>query len=134
MTGNPLPKHRELFFAEFPPDQIPGAVDALRSLEQVSVELLKEKQAIGIDYDLHAHSLAELEEFLTQRGFRLDDTLLAKLTRALIHYAEETQLHNLEAPDRLPAKKAQQEAYIREWEHHPHGDHDETPPEWREYK
>ncbi len=53
--------------------------------------------------------------------------------RALIYYVEETQLHNLDAPDRL-LKKSQHEAYTHAWERHPHGDHDDTPPEWREYK
>ncbi|MDQ5915961.1 MAG: hypothetical protein QG584_1854, partial [Pseudomonadota bacterium] len=24
--------------------------------------------------------------------------------------------------------------YVHAWEQHPHGDHDDTPPEWREYK
>ena len=133
MTGQHIHKHREIFFAEFPPDQTPGAAEALRSLEEVTVELLKEKRAIGVDYDLNQHSLSEIEAFLTQRGFHLDDTLSGKLMRALIHYAEETQLHNLDAPGN-PAKQAQQEAYVSEWEHHPHGDHDDTPPEWREYK
>lgn len=53
--------------------------------------------------------------------------------RALIYYVEETQLHNLDAPER-PLKKSQHEAYTHAWERHPHGDHDDTPPEWREYK
>jgi hypothetical protein len=55
------------------------------------------------------------------------------MIRALIYYVEETQLHNLEAPDRL-LKKSQNEAYTHAWERHLHGDHDDTPPEWREYK
>lgn len=129
-----LHKHREIFFSEFPPDQVPGAAEALRSLEQVSVELLQEKRAIGVDYDLSEHTLRELEEYLKQRGYHLEETLLGKLARALVHYAEETELHNLEAPGSSMKTSAQQEAYVTEWEHHPHGDHDDTPPEWREYK
>jgi hypothetical protein len=31
-------------------------------------------------------------------------------------------------------KRSSQEAYGKAWEQHPHGDHDDTPPEWREYK
>lgn len=134
MTANHLHKHREIFFSEFPPDQVPGAVEALRALEQVTVELLQEKQAIGIDYDLTEHTLEELELYLTKQGYQLNSTLLGKLGRALVHYVEETQLHNLEAPGTSVKNSAQQEAYVKEWEHHPHGDHDDTPPEWREYK
>jgi hypothetical protein len=58
---------------------------------------------------------------------------MTKLTRALIYYVEETQLHNIGAPEKR-LKRSAQEAYVQAWEHHPHGDHDETPPEWREYK
>ena len=53
--------------------------------------------------------------------------------RALFYYVEETQLHNLEAPERI-RRKSQSEAYTNAWERHPHGDHDDTPPEWRDYK
>lgn len=133
MTTDSIPKHREIFFAEFPPNQIADAAALLRSLEEVTVQLLQEKSALGVDYDLTQHTMQELEEILTQRGYRLDDAIQTQLVRALIHYAEETQLHNLEAPEK-PLKQAQQNAYVQEWEHHPHGDHDDTPPEWREYK
>lgn len=133
MTGGQIHKHREIFFSEFPPEQVPGAAKALSGLEQVTVELLQEKRAIGIDYDLTEHTLQEIEEYLAGQGFRLNDTLLGKLARALVHYAEETELHNLEAPEK-ERKQLQQEAYVSEWEHHPHGDSDDTPAEWREYK
>ena len=92
-----------------------------------------EQHSIDVAYDLHDHSLEELEEILVDKGFHLDCTLLTKMIRALYYYVEETELHNLEAPERL-LKKSQNEAYIQAWERHPHGDHDDTPPEWREYK
>ena len=60
-------------------------------------------------------------------------SLFNKLVRALIYYIEETEIHNLDAPMRL-LKRSQNEAYTQAWERHPHGDHDDTPPEWREYK
>ena len=56
-----------------------------------------------------------------------------KMMRALIYYVEETQIHNFGAHDRL-LKRSQNEAYTHAWERHLHGDHDDTPPEWREYK
>ena len=74
-----------------------------------------------------------LEGTLEDKGYHLDNTLMSKMMRALIYYVEETQLHNLDAPHRL-LKKSQHEAYTHAWERHPHGDHDDTPPEWREYK
>ena len=79
------------------------------------------------------HTLRELDDHLVDRGFHLDNTLMTKLTRALIYYVEDTQRHNMTAPEKR-LKRSAQEAYVNAWDHHPHGDHDDTPPEWREYK
>jgi hypothetical protein len=129
----PIRKERNVQFSKFPPGQVPEAADFLRKLEHVDVEPQVERRMVGVAYDLYEHSLQELESALEDRGFHLDSTLMSKLMRALIYYVEETQLHNLDAPDR-PLKKSQNEAYTNAWERHPHGDHDDTPPEWREYK
>ena len=112
---------------------MPEASDFLSKLEHLEVEPRIERRAVSVAYDLHEHCLQELEGSLEEQGYHLDNTLMSKMMRALIYYVEETQLHNLEAPDR-PLKKSQHEAYTHAWERHPHGDHDDTPPEWREYK
>ena len=129
----PIRKERNVLFSKFPPGQVPEASDFLGKMENLEVEPCVERHAVGVAYDLHEHSLQELETTLEDKGFHLDSTLMTKLMRALIYYIEETQLHNLDAPDR-PLKKSQNEAYTHAWERHPHGDHDDTPPEWREYK
>ncbi|MFC5301522.1 hypothetical protein [Azospira restricta] len=127
-----LHKQREILFAKFPPGQVPEASDHLAAKEELEVVPHVEKRAVAVGYELTRYTLGDLEEELVEKGFHLDNTLLSKLTRALIHYVEETQLHNLEAPEyRL---KRSDEAYVHAWEQHPHGDHDDTPPEWREYK
>ncbi len=133
--GNPdLKKRREILFAKFPPGQVPEAADDLRRVEHLeTVEPQYERRTVGVAYELTHHTLQELEDHLVDKGYHLDNTLMSKLMRALIHYVEETQLHNLDAPERR-LKRSSQEAYVKAWEHHPHGDHDETPPEWREYK
>lgn len=133
MTSSDLRKHREILFSKFPPGQVPEAADDLQRLEEVEVATRIEKRAVAVDYELQQHTLQELEAHLEDKGYHLDNTLMSKLTRALIHYVEDTQLHNLGAPEKL-LKKSSQEAYVKAWEHHPHGDHDDTPPEWREYK
>nr|WP_211203632.1 hypothetical protein [Candidatus Accumulibacter phosphatis] len=120
-------------FAKFPPDQVPEASEFLAQIEQLEVERREQQRAVGVAYDLHQHSLEELEASLEDKGYHLDNTLMSKMMRALIYYVEETQLHNLEAPER-PRKHSQSQAYTHAWERHPHGDHDDTPPEWREYK
>jgi hypothetical protein len=129
----PIRKERNVLFSKFPPGQVPEAADFLGKLENLEVAPNVERRIVGVAYDLHQHSLQELEGALEDKGYHLDNTLMSKMMRALIYYVEETQLHNLGAPDRL-LKKSQNEAYTHAWERHPHGDHDDTPPEWREYK
>ncbi|MBA4092897.1 MAG: hypothetical protein C0489_02300 [Candidatus Accumulibacter sp.] len=129
----PIRKERNIQFSKFPPGQVPEASDYLARIERVKAEALVEKRAVGVAYDLREHSLQELEGTLEDKGYHLDNTLMSKMMRALIYYVEETQLHNLEAPHK-PLKRSQSEAYTHAWERHPHGDHDDTPPEWREYR
>lgn len=129
----PIRKERNIQFSKFPPGQVPEASDYLARIERVETEALVEKRAVGVAYDLREHSLQELEGTLEDKGYHLDNTLMSKMMRALIYYVEETQLHNLEAPLK-PLKRSQSEAYTHAWERHPHGDHDDTPPEWREYR
>ena len=129
----PIRKERSIQFAEIPPGQVPEAADFLGGLERLEIRPRSEQLTIDVAYDLHDHSLEELESALEDKGFHLDCSLLNKLIRALIYYVEETEIHNLDAPTRL-LKKSQNEAYTQAWERHPHGDHDDTPPEWREYK
>ena len=127
-----LHKQREILFAKFPPGQVPEASDHLAAKEALEVAPHVEKRTVEVGYELTQYTLGDLEEDLVEKGFHLDNTLFSKLTRALIHYVEETQLHNLDAPERR--LKRSDEAYVHAWEQHPHGDHDDTPPEWREYK
>ena len=128
-----LYKEREILFAKFPPGQVPEASDHLAAKEALTVAPHLEKRSVGVGYELTHYTLSDLEEELVDQGYHLDNTLLSKLIRAFVHYIEETELHNLEATER-PRKKSQNQAYTQAWERHPHGDHDDTPPEWREYK
>lgn len=127
-----LVKQRDILFAKFPPGQVPEAADQLSQLERLEVTAAVERRAVGVRYALTDYTLRELEDYMEDKGFHLDNTLMSKIVRALIHYVEDTQLHNLDAPERLI--KRSDEAYVHAWEQHPHGDHDDTPPEWREYK
>lgn len=133
MSGPDLKKKREILFSKFPPGQVPEAVDDLKHLDEVDVDPKFEKHSLGVGYELTNHTLRELDEHLIDKGYHLDNTLMSKLTRALIYYVEETQLHNMNAPEQR-LKRSSQKAYGKAWEQHPHGDHDDTPPEWREYK
>lgn len=129
----PIRKERNVLFSKFPPGQVPEAASFLEQQDRLEAVPHVERRTVAVAYDLHDHCLEEIESTLEDRGFHLDNTLMSKMIRALIYYVEETQLHNLDAPDR-PLKKSQNEAYTHAWERHLHGDHDDTPPEWREYK
>ena len=129
----PLRKERRVRFSALPPGQTLEAADFLGGLEGLEIAPSFPDRLIAIAYDLHDHSLEELESVLLDKGFHLECSLLNKVIRALIYYAEETEIHNLDAPRRL-LKKSQNEAYTHAWERHAHGDHDDTPLEWREYK
>jgi hypothetical protein len=130
---DPIRKERAIRFQELPPGQVSAAADFLGGLAGLEIIPHPTEYSIALAYDLHEHSLEELESVLEDKGFHLESSLLNKLVRALIYYSEETEIHNLDAPRRL-LKKSQNEAYIHAWESHPHGDHDDTPSDWREYK
>ena len=105
----------------------------LRNIDEVDVQPRFEKPAVSDGYDVSLHTLREIDYHLVDHGYHLDNTLMTKLTRALIYYVEDTQRHNMTAPEKR-LKRSAQEAYVKAWEHRPHGDHDDTPLEWREYK
>ena len=129
----PIRKERTILFAELPPGQVPEALAFLGGLGGLMCTAHSEQRAIDVVYDLHEHSLEALENALEDNGFHLDTSLLSKLMRALYYYAEETELHNLDAPGRLQ-KQSQYEAYVHAWEQRSHGDRDDTPAVWRKYK
>ncbi|ATE60855.1 hypothetical protein [Thauera sinica] len=130
--GTGLIKQRELRFKPTPPGQHERAWRALSMLEGVEVERTGRELALTVRYSVLDHSLEALEDALREAGFALDDSLYMKLVRALVYFTEETQRHNLVSPERLI--KQSHEVYIQAWSHHVHGDHDDTPPELREYR
>jgi hypothetical protein len=123
-------KHRELRFAKLPPDQVERAFELLARIERLEVAPGSLSHTISIWYEIEDHTLEALEAALRKEGFHLDNTLYSKLIRALVYYCEETQLRNMHGPQRLLKKS--HEVYCQAWEHHPHGDHDDTPPELRQ--
>jgi hypothetical protein len=123
-------KHREIRFAKLPPDQVERAFVLLGRLERLDVEPGPEPFILSIRYEVEEYTLEGLEAALRKEGFHLDSTLYSKLVRALVYYCEDTQLRNMHGPQRLIKKS--HEVYCKAWEHHPHGDHDDTPPELRQ--
>ena len=131
-AGSGLAKTREIRFKEFPPGQAAQAMRSLAALRGLRVEPGADPLTLVVHYEVLDYTLELLDEALVNAGFHLDRSLMVRLHRALIYYVEETQVHNLRSPERLI--KQSHEVYMKAYAHHPHGDHDDTPLELREYK
>lgn len=123
-------KRREIRFTRMPPEQAARALDLLSGLECLEVSAGPHPRGISVSYDLIDYTYQGLEKALRNLGYHLDNSIYCKIVRALVYFTEETQLSNLKEPARLI--KQSNQVYIRAWEHHPHGDRDDTPVEARE--
>jgi len=124
-------RQREIRFKPLPEAQAETALRLLKGLSDLQVEAGPHPRCITVRYSFLDYTLEGLERALQSQGFELDDSLFTRMKRALIHYSEEIDCGNLRAPER---ERARREIFARAYEHHPHGDRDKTPEEWREYK
>jgi hypothetical protein len=123
----------DLFFADEPAGQLERAYTLLSGLEKLQVEKPAEPHRLRISYSLRDYSLEGLEAALKNAGFCFKENLLNKLSKQLIYYCEEVQYHNLNTPEHLTKSNAPG-VFAKLYQNHPHGDHDDTPKELREYK
>lgn len=126
-----LVKTREILFSELPPGQAAQALAVLAGLDDLQAKQGSRADAIRVAYSVADYTLEGLESALTAQGFHLDNSLLSRIIRALIYYCEEVQRANLTAPERQARSR---EIFVQAYEHHPHGEKDDRPEEWREYR
>ena len=131
-TDDPQASH-VLYFATEPAGQIERAYALLNGLEKLRVEKCTVPTKLRISYSLRDYSLEGLEGALKKAGFCFKENLLNKLSKQLIYYCEDVQYHNLNTPEHL-TKSNTPVIFAKLYEKHPHGDHDDTPKELREYK
>lgn len=131
MLPTDLRKSREICFNCLPPGQADRAVQLLGGLDDLELRAGPHGNSLVVSYNLLDYTLQGLENALIAQRFHLENSLLQKLRRALVYYCEEVQRANLKAPERQ--QKARR-IFVQAYEHHLHGDHDDTPEEWREYK
>ncbi|HSC80673.1 MAG TPA: hypothetical protein VLC08_09985 [Chitinolyticbacter sp.] len=81
-------------------------------------------------YRLTDCDLAGLETALQAQGWTLDQHLVARLRRSLAHYSEQLARDNLGVPEHNLKTDG---VYRQIWQHHAHGDRDDTPEELRRY-
>jgi len=129
-----LNKQRDIVFSGEPPGQIERAYQLLSGLPGCKVEYSNTTaNALRVSYNLHDYTLEGLENGLAEEGFHLDQSILHNIGRKVIYYCEDTVCHNLDIPVH-PTKKNEREVFVKAYDHEPHGDHDDTPPELRDYK
>ena len=128
-----LNKKREIVFSADPPGQLDRAYQLLSGLPRCKVEYGDSPNTLLVSYNLRDYTLNGLEDGLTEEGFHLDHSPLHSIGRKVIHYCEDTACHNLDIPSH-PTKEGAREVFVQAYEHQPHGDHDDTPPELREYR
>lgn len=107
-------------------EQVRQLLDGIEGLKVVAIGT----GCLEIRYDLTEYTLEGLEKALISQGYSFQDSIYRRVERALIYFWEETQLRNMRVPQRLLKKS--NEVYVKAWEQHPHGDHDDTPVELRE--
>lgn len=125
-----IQKRREIVFHPLPPGQIQLALKLLGQLPGVKASGLG-PLTLQIEYCISEHCLEDIENLLWAQGLHLEGSLLIRIKRNLAYYCERVQRENLGKP--APRTK-NYPAHIEAWTKIPHGDHDETPAEWRRYK
>ena len=126
-----LEKIREIVFHDLPPGQAEHALVLLEGLEGLVATVGSDGSRLLVRYHICEYTLEGLETALASQGFHLDNSLMSKLKRALAYFSESVQRRNVAADE--PDIKSQQ-AFMKVYERHLHGDFDDTPEEWRGYK
>jgi len=128
-----LDKQRELVFTEESSSQVKRAFDILNGLPGLQVFLTAKAHVLAIRYNLRDYTLAGLETALEKEGFHLDHSLLHQIGRNIIHYCEDTSLHNMEIRGHV-TKKNESEVFVGVHAQHLHRDSAYQPPQQREYE
>jgi hypothetical protein len=126
-----LEKDREIVFHALPEGQVERALTLLEGMDGLTALAGGEANHLRVRYSVCEYTLEGLELALSNQGFHLDNSLLCKLKRALAYFCESVQRRNIAANE--PDIKSQQ-AFVKVYERHLHGDRDETPEGWRDYK
>lgn len=126
-----LEKIREIVFHDLPVGQAERALVLLEGLDGLGVTAGQDGSRLLVHYHICEYTLEGLETALASQGFHLDNSLLTKLKRTLAYFSESVQRRNVAADE--PDIKSQQ-AFMKVYERHMHGDRDDTPEEWRGYK
>ena len=132
-NSSDLIKQRTIQLASSPDGLVERAFELLTGLENCQVERGIDEFTVLVTYNLQHHTLEQLEAFLVEHGLALEQSMLLNIERNVIHYCEDTICHNMDVPVH-PTKKNEKGVFVKAYEHQPHGDQDDTPPEVQEFK
>lgn len=124
-------KRREIVFHPTPSGQVEFALAFLKELPNLEVER-RSPLLVEVSYCVQEYSLESIEGALLRIGCHLETTLLIRLKRALYYYVERIQRENMVLPE--THTKDYSMAHAEAWKTRLHGDHDDTPAEWRQYR
>jgi hypothetical protein len=128
-----LYKRREIAFCTLHPDpDQPGAAAALLvDVEGITEAKPESNSVLHVRYQLSSITLADIEQLLQSRGFHLDNGLMHRLKRALVHYTEETQRANMGCNKGDP--NSTEKVFVNRYRKREHGCQDDRPDHWRRY-
>ena len=128
-----LLKRREIAFCPLHPDSNQAESASLLLLDVHGVHDVRplNRHLLHVTYNIEHITLKIIEDALAELGFHLDNSLFAKLKRALFYYSEETQLANL-GYDHAESKSIT-EIFISRYDQQPHGCRDKRPLFYRHY-
>ncbi len=126
-------KQREIAFCphHLDPDQAGSVSGLLQGVEGIHWVRRVDPLRLLVRYDIRSITLKMIEEALAALGFHLDNSLLAKLKRALFYYTEETQRANLEIA--CCQKDSTTQVFVCRYQRRRHGCRDDRPDHWRKY-
>lgn len=126
-------KRREIHFSAPHPDPDQAATGAalLAGTDGVLHAAARNPLTLCVQYRIDRICLAGIEASLAGHGLHLDNSLLAKLRRALVHYTEETEQDNLGCP--RGESNCTTQVFISSYQRREHGCRDERPKHWRRY-
>lgn len=128
-----LIKQREIAFCPLHPDSDQAKSASLLLVDANGISSVRplNRHILQVQYHICHITLKVIEEALSEVGFHLDNSLIAKIKRAIFYYSEETQLANLgyEHAD----SKSTTEIFINRYEQLNHGCRDKRPPYYRHY-
>jgi hypothetical protein len=124
-------KRREIAFHTTPPGQVGMALAFLKELPNLAVDQ-RGPLLIEVSYCVQEYTIEAIDGALSRIGCHLETSLLFRLRRALYYYVERIQRDNMALPE--IHTKDYSMAHAEAWKKRLHGDHDDTPAEWRQYK